>query len=152
MSNTVSHTPVVFQPLLFSGETKEELSRCCIFPVTDLHEQLAATIMAVEPMLPFSLDSIKQEKRFGRKPYPIHAFFRFQLAMPIFRQSTFKDMRRLLLTDHNLKDLCGFDRIPSEATFSRYLKVLSHNIDMDDHVLGPLSPSILRKREGLSSM
>ncbi|WP_323395180.1 transposase, partial [Sphaerochaeta associata] len=99
-------------------------------------------------MLPFSLGSIKQEKRFGRKPYPMHAFFRFQLAMPIFRQSTFKDMRRLLLIDHNLKDLCGFVRIPSEATFSRYLKILSDSIDMNDHVLGPLVETFYPRGEG----
>ncbi|MGB4405802.1 MAG: hypothetical protein WBI82_02965 [Sphaerochaeta sp.] len=40
-------------------------------------------------------------------------------------------MRRLLLTDANLKDLCGFGKVPSEATFSRNLKIPSDNIDSD---------------------
>jgi len=148
MTNTVPHPTVEFQPLLFSAKGKEELSRCCIFPVTEEHEILAATIKIAEPKLPFSLDRLQPERRTGRKPYPIHTFFRFQLAMPIFRQSTFKDMRKLLFIDNNLKALCGFECIPSEATFSRYLKILSENISMDYDVLRPMNETFFPRDEG----
>lgn len=148
MNYTVPHTPIGFQPLLFSEQDKEELSRCCVFPLTELHKLLAATIMVVEPLIPFSLDRLRHESAVGRKPYPMHPFFRFQLAMPIFRQSTFKDMRRLLMSDLNLRDLCGFGKIPSEATFSRYLKILSDNINMDSHALGPLNEAFFTEEKG----
>lgn len=64
------------------------------------------------------------------------------------RICTFKDMRRLLLIDHNLKDLCGFVHVPSEATFSCYLKILSDAIDMDAHVLGPMVNTFYSGEEG----
>ncbi|MGB4407038.1 MAG: hypothetical protein WBI82_09290 [Sphaerochaeta sp.] len=57
-------------------------------------------------------------------------------------------MRRLLLTDTNLNDLCGFGKVPSEATFSRYLKFLSDNISMDTHALGPLNKAFFTEEKG----
>ncbi|MGB4407039.1 MAG: hypothetical protein WBI82_09295 [Sphaerochaeta sp.] len=86
MNNTLPQTPVVFQPLLFSDETKEELSRCCVFPLSEQYKLLATAIMVIEPLLPLSLDSLRPDRVFGRKPHPMHAFFRFQIAMPVFCQ------------------------------------------------------------------
>ncbi len=118
--------------------------------VTAKHEILAATIRLAEPKLPFSLDRLQPGKGTGRKPCPNHPLFRFQLVMPIFRQSTFKDTRKRLFIDNTLKALCGFECIAWESTFSRYLIILSGNFSMANGVLRPMNEIINPKDEGES--
>ena len=95
-----------------------------------------------------SLDRLQPERRTGRKPYPIHTFsFASSLLCPYFGKAPSRTCANYF-HDNNLKALCGFECIPSEATFSRYLKILSENISMDYDVLRPMNETFFPRDEG----
>jgi len=55
----------------------------------------------------------------GRPTYDNLPFFRAFLAQSFFRITTTGALRNRLLTDPNLRQICGFSEVPSSATFSR---------------------------------
>jgi transposase len=68
----------------------------------------------------------------GRKPYQYYPFTRSFLAMRFFRIGTVKDFIQRLKGDPNLRLLCGFRKVASEATFSRRLTELSETNIMNE--------------------
>lgn len=61
----------------------------------------------------------------GRPAYEDEPFLRAFLAKSFFRIPTNDDLRKRLIADSNLKQICGFTEVPSAATFSRRLAFLS---------------------------
>jgi len=61
----------------------------------------------------------------GRPAYENEPFLRAFLAKSFFRISTTDDLRERLQGDPNLRQICGFAKVPSAATFSRRLASLS---------------------------
>ena len=55
----------------------------------------------------------------GRPAYENVPFFRIFLAQSFFRITSIEALRNRLLTDPNLRRICGFSAVPSLATFSR---------------------------------
>jgi hypothetical protein len=61
----------------------------------------------------------------GRPAYEDQPFLRAFLAKSFFRIPSNEDLRKRLLSDPNLRMICGFTVVPSAATFSRRLMLLS---------------------------
>jgi hypothetical protein len=61
----------------------------------------------------------------GRPAYENEPFLRAFLAKNFFRIPTTDNLRERLQTDPNLRQICGFTEVPSSATFSRRLALLS---------------------------
>ena len=61
----------------------------------------------------------------GRKPYQYLPFFRSQLAKNYFQITTTRMLIERLKADPNLRLLCGFEKVPGKASFSRALSYLS---------------------------
>ena len=71
------------------------------------------------------------ESRLGRPAYRLNPFIRAFLAKAFFRVLTIDDLRKRLLSDPNLRMICGFTKVPSLATFSRRMSLLSESSIME---------------------
>ena len=92
--------------------------------LTEDQRTFLAMLRVVEERLPAPCDT---ESRFGRPSYRIHPFIRAFLAKAFFRMLTIDDLRKRLLSDPNLKKICGFMKVPSLPTFSRRMTMLSES-------------------------
>ncbi len=63
----------------------------------------------------------------GRPPVPDLPVFRFFLCKNILQVDTNSRMRQRLLADPNLRQICGFRKVPSESTFSRRMSSFSRH-------------------------
>lgn len=61
----------------------------------------------------------------GRRPYEHKPFMRAFLAVSYFGIASVSLLIKTLQSDPNLRQLCGFRKVPSNATFSRRLQELS---------------------------
>jgi len=61
----------------------------------------------------------------GRSAYAREPFLRAFLARSFFRITTTEDLRKRLMADPNLRQIAGFRKIPSAATFSRRMATLA---------------------------
>ncbi len=68
---------------------------------------------------------------FGRPAYDLQPFIRSFLAKSFFRLLSMDDMRKRLIADPNLRRICGFTTVPSLATFSRRMEMLSQSPVME---------------------
>jgi len=66
-----------------------------------------------------------QRAKTGRPPYDDMAFFRAFFAMNYFAIPTVTLLIKTLKSDPNIRQLCGFRKIPSNSSFSRHLEVFS---------------------------
>jgi transposase len=80
------------------------------------HRAFLAMLRVVEEHLP-PLERIGTGM--GRPAYENVPFFRAFLAQSFFRIASLEALRNRLLTDPNLRQICGFALVPSLATFSR---------------------------------
>ena len=80
----------------------------------------------------------------GRKPYCIVPFIRAYLGKPFFKLATTRDLMERLKNDSSFRKISGFVKIPSEATFSRYLALLS-NTNIMERILNKL---VVKYHEG----
>lgn len=71
------------------------------------------------------------ESRYGRPAYSLPPFIRALWAKSYFRLLTMDDLRKRLLSDPNLRMICGFTKVPSLATFSRRMSLLSESSLME---------------------
>ena len=69
--------------------------------------------------------------RYGRPAYSINPFIRAFWAKSYFRLLTMDDLRKRLISDPNLRRICGFIKVPSLATFSRRMDMLSESSVME---------------------
>jgi len=83
-----------------------------------------AILRAIEEHLP---SICRTGSRFGRPAYHIAPFIRAFLAKVFFRVLTMDDLRKRLLSDPNLRMICGFTKVPSLPTFSRRMSLLSED-------------------------
>lgn len=68
---------------------------------------------------------------FGRPAYDLQPFIRAFLAKTYFRLLGMDDMRKRLRADPNLRRICGFTTVPSLATFSRCMDMLTKSSVME---------------------
>lgn len=71
-----------------------------------------------------------KKRKNGRKDYPIPVVWNSILAGVVFQHSSIESLRRELLRNAQLRQLCGFDivlgadAVPSSSAYSRFLKTL----------------------------
>lgn len=80
------------------------------------HRAFLAMLRVVEEHLP-ALENTGSGM--GRPAYENMPFFRAFLGMSFFRVASIDALRNRLMTDPNLRRICGFLAVPSLATFSR---------------------------------
>ena len=68
---------------------------------------------------------MSRESRMGRPAYPYRPFIIFELAKRHFHIDKTKDLIERLKNDPNLRQICGFKKVPHKSTFSRSLALLS---------------------------
>jgi transposase len=91
-------------------------------------------LRVVEEFLP---PLIRPKARTGRPGYPYLPFLRSMLAKDYFGTDKTSGLIQRLKGEPNLRLLCGFDSVPSEATFSRMLSYLADQ-NIWEHVLDAL--------------
>jgi hypothetical protein len=64
-------------------------------------------------------------KRTGRPPYEDMAFMRAFLAQSYFKISSVTLLIETLKSDPNMRQLCGFRKVPGKSSFSRHLQAFS---------------------------
>ena len=74
--------------------------------------------------------SLEDNQHRGRPSYSVLPFLRAALAKRYFKIVATSDLRLRLLSDTNLKQICGFENIPSAASFSRYMSYLADNASL----------------------
>lgn len=91
------------------------------------HKLFLADLRTIESANPL----IEKEQRMGRPSYPLTAFRRSFYAQYKFRLNTIEELRDRLNSDANLRQICGFHKVPSLPTFCRRLKELAEQHDAD---------------------
>jgi len=110
--------------------------------VTDEHRAFIQMLRVIEEFLP-ACD--RPGSLLGRKSYDETAMVRSCLAKQFFTIGTVTSLRYRLLSDSSLRQICGFTRVPSEATFSRRYAWYAQEKLMEK-TLGPLVSSYLGGR------
>lgn len=96
--------------------------------LTDDQRTFLAMLRVIEE---FQSTPVDTESRFGRPAYSINPFIRAFWAKSYFKILTMDDLRTRLISDPNLRRICGFTIVPSLATFSRRLNLLSNSSIME---------------------
>ena len=68
----------------------------------------------------------------GRPSYSVLPFLHAALAKRYFKIVATSDLRARLLSDANLRQICGFENIPSSASFCRYMSYLAHKTSLEE--------------------
>ncbi len=76
--------------------------------------------------------SLEDNQHRGRPSYSVLPFLRAALAKRYFKIDATSDLRLLLLSDTNLRQICGFENIPSAASFSRYMSYLADKASLEE--------------------
>ena len=91
--------------------------------LTEEHRAFLAILRVIEDERPRVERSWKHR---GRRPYNDEAIMRSFIARCFFRIGCVDDLRKRLVSDPNLRMLCGFiDGVPSASTFSRRMSRFS---------------------------
>lgn len=116
--------------------------------LTENHRVFLGILRVIEDSLPY----IEENRAItGRKAYALLPFIRAFLAKSFFKLTTNRDLILQLKSDSSLRRICGFSKIPSEATFSRRFERIARFHLMEqaintvaekyhkDHVIGHIS-------------
>ncbi|MDR1902161.1 MAG: hypothetical protein LBQ88_07780 [Treponema sp.] len=95
-----------------------ELQGCFEEYLTDEYKTFPHMLRVIEEALP---PMTRRYAGTGRKPYQYLPFIRRNFAMGCFKIRQVKTLIQRLKGEPNLTLLCGFDTVPSKATFSRDL-------------------------------
>ena len=98
------------------------LQSCFEESLTDDQKTFLQVIRVIEEMMP---PVIRRKARTGRPPYQLKPFIRSLFAKSIFQIERTKTLRERLVSEPNLRLLCGFEKVPSESAFSRVFAFLS---------------------------
>ncbi|ADN03001.1 transposase of ISLsa3, OrfA [Spirochaeta thermophila DSM 6192] len=76
------------------------------------------------------MQQLEQRRGRGRNEYPVRAMWNSLVAGIVFQHPSIEQLRRELLRNGQLRDLCGFDptrgsdAVPSASAYSRFLSTL----------------------------
>ena len=102
--------------------------------LTAEHRGFLSFLRVVEEYLP---RMNTKTSRFGRPRYDDVPIFRAILAKHIYQIDKNNRLRQRLLSDSSLRKICGFTKVPSEATFSRRLEEFAKT-NLPEATLAPL--------------
>lgn len=80
----------------------------------------------------------------GRPGWSVRALWRSYVASFVLNHGTTNDLIRRLQDDAELRDLCGFDALPSRWTFNRFVSRLSHHPELLQDTLSALTDRLQR--------
>lgn len=86
------------------------------------HRGFMALLRVIEEHVPLHE---AERSHFGRPRYNDLSIFRALIAKSLYQIDKNNLLRQRLISDSNLRRICGFTKIPSEATFSRRLEQFS---------------------------
>jgi len=99
------------------------------FYLTKEHKGFLFLLQVIEPFV----ESFPEENQhIGRPSYSVLPFLHAALAKRYFKIVATSDLRLGLLSDANLRQICGFENIPSEASFCRYMSYLAHKTSLEE--------------------
>ena len=91
------------------------------------HKCFFSLLRVIEPFV----ESFPEDNQHrGRPSYSVLPFLRAALAKRYFKIVATSDLRLRLLSDTNLRQICGFENIPGAASFSRYMSYLADNASL----------------------
>ncbi|MFV1968543.1 MAG: transposase [Pseudomonadales bacterium] len=108
--------------------------------LTEEHRAFLAALRLIEHRIP-ELQTTYCGR--GRIPIQNQPILRAYLAKSFFKIATNTDLINRLKSDSSLRGICGFDSVPSPATFSRRLSLFSRL-----HVMEQLLQRIVREHRG----
>jgi len=83
--------------------------------------------------------TLEEQRNKGRDKYPVRAVWNSIIAGVVYQHISIESLRRELLRNAQLRQLCGFDvlsgieSVPSSSSYSRFLKnLLNHNSLIED--------------------
>jgi hypothetical protein len=94
-----------------------KLQGCFEEYLTDEYRTFLQMLRVIESALP---PIMRRYAGVGRKPYQYLPLIRSNFAMRYFKIGQVKTLIQRLKGEPNLRLLCGFDKVPGKATFSRY--------------------------------
>ena len=105
--------------------------------VSPLADELSAIFNVIddEPLL----GALAAYRWTGRPGWSLRALWRAHVAGYILGLPTTNALVRRLQDDHALRDVCGFDELPSRWTFNRFASRLSHHTDVVEDTLSALT-------------
>lgn len=99
----------------------------CLERLTEEYARLYFLLEEFEKACPIN----EWHSNMGRPYFPLYIFRRALFAMSFIGLRCVNDIRKRLLSDSNLRQICGFTKIPSESTFSRKINALLKLDDAD---------------------
>lgn len=94
--------------------------------LTTSHKVFLNMLRVIEDSLPIISDNYAKT---GRKAYPLLPFIRAFITKSFFKINTNRDLITMQESHSNLKQICGFPKIPSEASFlRRFYKISASHI------------------------
>lgn len=145
MLNNIPRVGLDLQLSLLKTSTLEALSSECLPHVVDQKlmsfMQFADTIFQNMAVKPHSFMAVSKT---GRPAASYDALFLAHLARCFYTIDTVKNLVGFLRVNGALRTYCGFEgAVPSEPTFSRFLKTMSEGLDTDG-IVGGLAQSMYR--------
>ena len=119
--------------------------------LTTEHKGFLSLLRVIEPCVESSPEG---NQHIGRPSYSVLPFLRASLAKRYFKIGATSELRLRLLSDVNLRQICGFGKLPSAASFSRYMSYLADKTSLEESlgkmgsiqtISGKLSPTVTVK-------
>lgn len=135
---------IIPQSRLFSWEDVENLG--------DLHRfRLVLEVIPDEPLMRM----LEADRGNGRDDYPVRAMWNSVLAGILFEHASVESLRRELLRNDRLRDMCGFDPlqpaedvVPGPHNYTRFLKKLMRYQQEIDSIFDRLVELLAEELEG----
>lgn len=70
------------------------------------------------------VQKLEKERGLGRDDYPVRGMWNAVLAGVVYQHISIESLRRELLRNGQLRDMCGLSKVPTSWAFSRFLKKL----------------------------
>jgi hypothetical protein len=102
--------------------------------------------------------SLESHRGKGRDDYPIRAMWNSILAGIVYQHASIESLRRELMRNAQLRQLCGFDllkgidAVPSSNAYTNFIKRLIANADMIDSVFCELVDRLSELLEGFGQV
>ena len=96
--------------------------------LTTEHKGFLSLLRVIEPCVESSPEG---NQHIGRPSYSVLPFLRASLAKRYFKIVATSDLRLRLLSDVNLRQICGFGKLASAASFSRYMSYLADKTSLE---------------------
>ena len=88
------------------------------------------------------LRRLQEYRPVGRQGYPLRALWRTYVASFVLNLPHTNALIRRLKEDQDLRELCGFRRLPHRTTFNRFIQRLSHHVDLVEAVFTNLTDQL----------